>query len=133
MNESSLRIPIDDAEIIGNLAVPSAAFGLVVFAHGSGSGRHSSRNRFVAQELNRVNLATLLVDLLTEEEEISESATGHLRFDIGFLSNRLAAATRAVLNEDLPIGYFGASTGAAAALQASLQFPQAVQAIVSRG
>jgi dienelactone hydrolase len=108
-----------------------------VFAHGSGSSRHSPRNRFVAQTLRRAGLATLLMDLLTADEEEADAVTGHLRFDIPFLATRLVAATDWLLAETttrhLRIGYFGASTGAAAAIVAAAERPSAVAAIVSRG
>jgi putative phosphoribosyl transferase len=124
-------------ELAGDLAMPAEATGLVLFAHGSGSSRHSSRNRFVALELNRAGLATLLFDLLTEREEDEERYTRHLRFDINLLSRRLVAATDwdsgdAALH-DLPVGYFGASTGAAAALVAAASRADRVRAVVSRG
>src|SRR5271166_2576162 len=121
----------------GILAVPAGAHGLVVFAHGTGSGRHSSRNQHVAHRLQAKNLGTLLFDLLTAAEEAEERATGRLRFDIGLLASRLGAtvewcraqpATRA-----LPLGLFGASTGAAAALVVAAQHADIVQAVVSRG
>src|SRR5438067_7140701 len=121
----------------GTLALPSAAPGVVVFAHGSGSSRHSPRNRFVARSLREAGLATLLIDLLTVEEERSDAATGRLRFDIRLLAGRLAGITDWLgahpETRGLPIGYFGASTGAAAALVAAAQRPAMVAAIVSRG
>jgi putative phosphoribosyl transferase len=121
----------------GSLGVPESAHGVVLFAHGSGSGRHSPRNRFVAEALRNANLATLLVDLLTEDEEAIDERTGHLRFDINLLAERLVGATD-WLSEDpqtaqLGVGYFGASTGAGAALLAATRRPDRVQAIVSRG
>src|SRR2546430_2287716 len=88
-----VQIPVGSIRLQGDLTVPDRAAGIVLFAHGSGSSRHSSRNRFVAQELNRANVATLLFDLLTSEEERIDSYTGHLRFDIGLLADRLVAAT----------------------------------------
>ena len=128
-----VTIAAGQARLIGDLTHPSDACAVVLFAHGSGSSRLSSRNRFVAAELNSRGLATLLIDLLTEREEAEQD----LRFDIGLLADRLKAATE-WLEEDsetsmLPIGYFGASTGAAAALAASVHFPHRVRAIVSRG
>jgi putative phosphoribosyl transferase len=121
----------------GDLQVPEQTTGLVLFAHGSGSSRHSPRNRFVAQELHAAGLATLLLDLLTPEEEAVDRPTGHLRFDIGLLAERLVAATQwAALDaatRSLPLGYFGASTGAAAALVAAALEPEKVPAVVSRG
>jgi dienelactone hydrolase len=120
-----------------NLAIPRGARGVVLFAHGSGSSRFSPRNRAVAADLNDSGIATLLVDLLTEEEEAVDSVTAHLRFDIGLLAKRLIHATDWLLTapemRGLRIGYFGASTGAAAALVAAVERPQAVAAIVSRG
>jgi dienelactone hydrolase len=121
----------------GNLSHPESARGVVLFAHGSGSGRHSPRNRFVAQALQAAGLATLLIDLLSAEEESLDVHTAHLRFDIGLLSNRLADATDWLTRQpdtgDLPVGYFGASTGAAAALVAAADRPDICQAVVSRG
>jgi dienelactone hydrolase len=110
---------------------------VVVFAHGTGSGRHSPRNNAVAQVLQGAGLATLLIDLLSEEEERIDLRTGSLRFDIGFLAERLDAATRWLVEraeaQSLPVGYFGASTGAAAALVAAARHPEDVGAVVSRG
>jgi len=121
----------------GNLCVPDDASGVVLFAHGSGSGRHSPRNRFVAARLQDSGLATLLVDLLTEEEEAEDRHTGHLRFDIGLLADRLIVATdwlaRDSRTSHLPVGYFGASTGGGAALVAAARLPDGVGAVVSRG
>jgi putative phosphoribosyl transferase len=121
----------------GDLVVPDGASGIVVFAHGSGSSRRSPRNRMVAERLNGRHLATLLFDLLTEDEERVDARTGHLRFDIDFLSSRLDGAT-AWVREDaaasaLPLAYFGASTGAAAALVSAARRPDSIGAIVSRG
>ena len=121
----------------GDLVVPENATGLIIFAHGSGSSRHSSRNRFVARELNRGRLATLLMDLLTPEEESVDLRTRHLRFDIGMLADRLvhaaewAGSTAGI--RDLTIGYFGASTGGGAALVAAAQRPARIGVVVSRG
>ncbi|MBC7788923.1 MAG: dienelactone hydrolase family protein [Anaerolineae bacterium] len=119
------------------LNVPSNPASIVLFAHGSGSGRLSTRNTFVARALNDVGLATLLVDLLTEEEELLDTRTGHIRFDVDLLSERLLHATDWLGNDAataaLAIGYFGASTGAAAALQAAAKRPESVYAVVSRG
>jgi putative phosphoribosyl transferase len=120
----------------GGLTVPDGAEAIVVFAHGSGSSRHSPRNRQVAGELHAAALATLLIDLLSKDEERIDQVTGALRFDIGFLAERLLAATDWVAGDDdlasLPIGYFGASTGAAAALVAAAERPD-TGAVVSRG
>jgi dienelactone hydrolase len=119
------------------LDLPSQAEGLVLFAHGSGSSRHSPRNQFVARALREAGLGTLLFDLLTSKEEEAEIQTRHLRFDIPFLAERLAGATRWVLDKtttkDLRIGYFGASTGAAAALVSAASLGGIVGAVVSRG
>jgi dienelactone hydrolase len=123
--------------LAGDLVIPENATGLVIFAHGSGSSRHSSRNRFVARELNDGRLATLLMDLLTEEEERVDMRTRHLRFDIGMLAERLVhAAEWAGQDEDtrhLTVGYFGASTGGGAALVAAATRPERIGAVVSRG
>ena len=135
--ERAERIPEGDVLLDGDLVVPEPAGGVVVFAHGTGSGRHSPRNRSVAGELQRAGLATLLLDLLTADEEQVDLRTRHLRFDIGLLARRLLAAARWVAAEPavsgLPVGYFGASTGAAAALIAAAEEPEAVGAVVSRG
>jgi len=120
------------ARLEGTLAEPDDAQAIVLFAHGTGSSRFSPRNRFVADELNGAGLATLLIDLLTPEEEHAERVTRHLRFDIGLLAERLLAATDAE-QSGLPLGYFGASTGAAAALVAAAERPKRVGAVVSRG
>ena len=121
----------------GLLGIPSDARGVVLFAHGSGSGRLSSRNNFVARSLQDAGLATLLIDLLTEDDERADARTGHLRFDIEFLATRLEAATEWLKQSpdtaSLKIGYFGASTGAAAALVAAAEMPDRVHAVVSRG
>ena len=130
--ESEVEIPCGTVVLPGILRRPPHAEGLVIFAHGSGSNRHSSRNGFVARELNHRNLATLLFDLLTPEEAAIESRDGP-RFDIPLLTLRLIEATRwAMESERLPTGYFGASTGAAAALAAAASLPT-IAAIVSRG
>jgi dienelactone hydrolase len=121
----------------GNLTVPNSAAGLVLFAHGSGSSRHSPRNRAVARALQDAGLATLLVDLLTAAEEEIDSRTARLRFDISMLAERLVGATDWLTGNPqtlhLPIGYFGASTGAGAALVAAAERPAIVGAVVSRG
>lgn len=135
--EQHLQIPAGDVLLHADLRMPSAAQGLVLFAHGSGSSRHSSRNRYVAQVLNEAGLATLLADLLTEEEEVIDEQTRHLRFDIGLLADRVVGMTDWVaaspLTRGLPLGYFGASTGAGAALVAAAHRPDDVRAVVSRG
>lgn len=135
---AAVRIPAGGDWMQGELALPSRACGIVLFAHGSGSSRKSPRNQFVAASLREAGLGTLLMDLLTQEEEIEDLERGHLRFDIALLAERLAAATRWVLahpeTASLPIGYFGASTGAAAALVAAADDTAGrVRAIVSRG
>lgn len=121
----------------GNLVVPRAARGVILFAHGSGSGRHSPRNRYVAREFQLAGFATLLIDLLTEAEEAVDQVTQHLRFDIALLTERLTHAVDWLGSEDatkaLPVGLFGASTGAAAALLAAAARPGQVRAVVSRG
>jgi putative phosphoribosyl transferase len=124
-------------QLEGDLGLPPDATGLVLFAHGSGSSRHSSRNRYVARQLNQAKLGTLLIDLLTPEEEILEARTRHLRFDIDLLAGRLVAAIAWLRAEPttrpLAIGCFGASTGAAAALVAAAERSNDVAAVVSRG
>ncbi|WP_292463184.1 alpha/beta family hydrolase [Methanolobus sp.] len=137
MLEEPVNIPMGPITLEGDLSIPEGATGIVVFAHGSGSSRHSPRNRFVAQHLQGRGLATLLFDLLTPEEEEMDAVTAHLRFDIEMLATRLVAATAWLLQQpatkDLQIGYFGASTGAAAALIAAARKPEAVMSVVSRG
>jgi putative phosphoribosyl transferase len=135
--EALVRIPAGPAVLEGDLVVPAGARGIVLFAHGSGSSRHSSRNRFVAGELQAAGLATLLFDLLTGEEEAIDVHTAHLRFDIELLADRLLAATDWIGGEPqtraLRVGYFGASTGGGAALLAAARRPDVVHAVVSRG
>ena len=137
VSEFFVTIPVGDASLEGHLSLPAAAVGLVLFAHGSGSSRWSPRNRFVAGVLRGAHLATLLLDLLTPGEETVDERTRHLRFDIGLLASRLGAATDWVTGSPsarhLAVGYFGASTGAAAALVAAAARPEVVRAIVSRG
>jgi len=132
-----VRVPAGAATLEGNLTVPAGANGIVLFAHGSGSGRHSPRNRFVAQVLQAAGLATLLIDLLTAEEEAVDVHSGHLRFDIGLLADRLTGATDWLTHQPatsgLAAGYFGASTGAGAALVAAAEWPDVAGAVVSRG
>ncbi len=131
------RVQIPPSGVAGDLTIPVSARGIIVFAHGSGSSRLSSRNRFVAGVLQRAGLATLLLDLLTTEEEQIDLRTGHLRFDIDLLHRRLVEATRWLADDSqagaLPVGYFGASTGAAAALTAAAALPASTRAVVSRG
>jgi putative phosphoribosyl transferase len=131
------RIPVDGITLEGNLTIPERATGIVLFAHGSGSSRFSPRNRAVAADLQAGGLATLLLDLLTVDEEQAEAATRHLRFNIELLATRLGAASdwigRRAETRALPIGYFGASTGAAAALVAASRRRHIVRAVVSRG
>lgn len=132
-----VRFGAGSVELEGDLHAPRRAAGVVLFAHGSGSSRRSSRNRFVAGELQAAGLATLLMDLLTPDEEAVDQHTAHLRFDILLLAGRLVAATRWLGEEpatgSLPVGYFGASTGGGAALVAAASVPEAVGAVVSRG
>jgi putative phosphoribosyl transferase len=137
IEEQLVRVAAGSVTLDGNLAIPQNAGAIVLFAHGSGSSRHSARNRYVARVLNEAKLATLLIDLLTVHEEVIDARTAHLRFDIDLLTERLVDATDWLTQfpdtKDLPIGYFGASTGAAAALAAAILRPDAVGAIVSRG
>lgn len=133
----TVQVPLDGTRVEGDLQLPEGARGVVLFAHGSGSGRHSPRNRQVAARLRDASLATLLVDLLTEDEETVDRTTRELRFDVGLLAERLVRITDWLADRhetrDLAIGYFGASTGAAAALVAAAGRPAHVRAIVSRG
>jgi dienelactone hydrolase len=135
--ERPVRIRTADAMLDGDLRTPQAPVAVVLFAHGSGSSRLSPRNRYVAELLNQRGLATLLMDLLTPAEEQRDALSGELRFDIGFLAERLVAATDWIAAEpglmELPLGYFGASTGAAAALVAAARRSDRVGAVVSRG
>src|SRR5690606_37919723 len=137
IRSQDVRIPADHVELAGILALPEGAEAIVLFAHGSGSGRLSPRNQHVARVLQEAGLATLLFDLLSEEEAAVDERTGHLRIDIGLLAGRLVAATDWVRRQEfgsgLPIGYFGASTGAAAALVAAARRPGVTFAVVSRG
>jgi putative phosphoribosyl transferase len=132
-----VKVPAGSITLEGNLDIPAGAQGVVLFAHGSGSSRHSPRNRFVAQALQKAGLATLLIDLLTREEEAVDARTAHLRFDMGLLAGRLVHATHWLQQEPdtrrLAVGYFGASTGAGAALVAAAELPDVVGAVVSRG
>jgi len=133
----AVRVSAGEVVLEGSLALPGDARGVVLFAHGSGSSRHSPRNRYVAQVLHEGDLGTLLIDLLTPEEEARDERTGELRFDIPLLAKRLVGATGWLGSEaatrGLPVGYFGASTGGGAALVAAAECPQAARAVVSRG
>ncbi|MBI4533273.1 MAG: dienelactone hydrolase family protein [Candidatus Melainabacteria bacterium] len=133
----TIVIPAGHIHLEGNLTIPPQACGLVVFAHGSGSSRMSPRNLYVANALHKAGLATLLFDLLTTAEEAEDLSTGHLRFNIKLLAERLVYATDWLTREhhtrELRIGYFGASTGGAAALVAAAERPDKVCAVVSRG
>lgn len=135
--EKLVSIKAGSVTMCANLSIPAYARGVVLFAHGSGSSRHSPRNRYVAEVLRRAKLATLMLDLLTIEEETIDRYTRQRRFDIGLLARRLVYATDWLLQNpstrDLRIGYFGASTGSAAALVAAAERPRDVGAIVSRG
>ncbi len=136
-DERPVRISAGSVTLDGDLTLPKDPSGVVLFAHGSGSSRFSRRNRYVAGVLQNAGLATLLMDLLTPDEERIDATTAHLRFDIGLLAERLVRATDWLgqLNEtgQLPVGYFGASTGGGAALVAAAERPALVEAVVSRG
>jgi dienelactone hydrolase len=133
----SITIPAGNVQLEGDLVFPQQPHGVVLFAHGSGSSRFSSRNRFVAEQLQDAGLATLLMDLLTPPEERIDEQTAHLRFDINLLADRLAAAAELLSLDprtmNLPLGLFGASTGGGAALVAAARRPDLVHAVVSRG
>jgi pimeloyl-ACP methyl ester carboxylesterase len=135
--QRALHIPLGDVVLAADLTLPPQARTLVLFAHGSGSSRYSPRNRFVARELNAAGLGTVLADLLTPEEEEVDERTRHLRFDIGLLATRLVGLTDWLGDQDdtggLRAAFFGASTGAGAALVAAAHRPQAIAAVVSRG
>jgi dienelactone hydrolase len=135
--ERHITIPLGKVRLEGNLILPEGGGAVVLFVHGSGSSRHSPRNRYVARVLNEGHLATLLMDLLTPEEEAIDAQTAQLRFDIGLLAERVVAATDWLVQypalRNFSIGYFGASTGAAAALVAAVRRPDLVGAVVSRG
>ena len=134
-----VTLALDDATLRAELSVPEGAHGVVAFAHGSGSGRHSPRNRMVAAALVRAGFGTLLLDLLDEEEERADARTGHLRFDVELLAGRMVGAigwlARMPVTRAIPVGLFGASTGAAAALIAAAELAEraTVAAVVSRG
>ena len=135
--ESAIRIPVGNVEVEGNLFLPQEARGVVVFAHGSGSSRFSPRNQYVAKEFNKASMGTLLFDLLTPEEEEEDAVTAEYRFNISLLAERLTGATEWLQKDPqtqkLKLGYFGASTGAAAALIAAAKLPGGVTVVVSRG
>jgi pimeloyl-ACP methyl ester carboxylesterase len=141
--DQEVAIPVGEVTVAGSLSVPSRASGVVVFAHGSGSGRFSARNRAVARVLLEAGFATLLIDLLTPTEEAEDLRTARLRFDVGLLGERVICAIDWLSGEEggllpsglgnLPVGCFGASTGAAAALIAGAERPSRVRAVVSRG
>ena len=135
--DRTVSIRSGNVQLDGEVKVPEGATGLVLFAHGSGSSRHSPRNQFVAQVIREAGVGTLLFDLLTQQEEAEDRYTGHLRFDIGFLAERLVDATRWITGQedtrDLHFGYFGSSTGAAAALIAAVKLSDILVAVVSRG
>jgi putative phosphoribosyl transferase len=132
-----VRIPTGRAHLEGELKIPTGAPGVVLFAHGSGSSRHSPRNQFVARVIRESSNGTLLFDLLTREEEIEDNVSGRLRFDIGLLAQRLVDATRWLAGQPeaghLGIGYFGSSTGGGAALVAAAEVGKRIGAVVSRG
>lgn len=133
----SVEIAVNNAVLYGDLNIPRGAKSVVLFAHGSGSSRHSPRNKLIANVLNQANIATLLFDLLTLEEEQIDLVNGQLRFDIALLAHRVEQVTKWVCENtetcEMDIGYFGASTGAAAALVAASNLPKTVGAVVSRG
>lgn len=133
----AVRIPANGVELVADLTVPEEAVGVVLFAHGSGSSRRSERNRLVAEQLREGHLATLLIDLLTEEEAVIDEETAELRFDIRLLAGRLVAAAdwlhAHLTTHHLPIGLFGSSTGAGAALVAATHRPELITSVVSRG
>jgi pimeloyl-ACP methyl ester carboxylesterase len=137
VDEQLTHVALGPVQLAGNLGLPDNPRGAVLFAHGSGSSRHMPRNRHVALLLNRARFATLLIDLLTEDEEATDRRTGHLRFDIGLLAERLEGATEWLAQHPsmrgLRLGYFGTSTGAAAALVAAAELPDLIGAVVSRG
>ena len=134
---TEVRVPIADQWLPGDIGIPDEPHGIVLFAHGSGSSRHSPRNQYVARALERRGLATLLIDLLTQEEEAIDDRTGQYRFDIGMLAGRLATIVdwlgRRKETSLLPIGLFGASTGGGAALMAAAARPREIATVVSRG
>ncbi len=136
-NQTELKIPLGNVVVEGTLTLPSGVKGVVLFAHGSGSSRFSPRNQYVAKEFNKAAIGTLLFDLLTQEEEETDMVTAEYRFNIPLLAQRLIGATEWLRldspTKKLAFGYFGASTGAAAALIAAAKLPNEVAAVVSRG
>ena len=132
-----VRVSVDSRSVEGDLTVPEGAAGVVLFAHGTGSSRHSPRNNFVARELREARLATLLIDLLTSEEKAVDRQTRRIRFDIERLAGRVVEAVDWLRDEpetaELSVGLFGSSTGAAAALIAAARRPEVARAVVSRG
>jgi putative phosphoribosyl transferase len=134
LQEHAVRFRVDGVQIDADVSMEADATGVVLFVHGSGSGRHSPRNQFVAAKLQERRLGTVLMDLLTPEEEHADRFTGHLRFDISFLARRVVSVLGHLrLQTPLPIGLFGASTGAAAALVVATTRPSEISAVVSRG
>lgn len=135
--ETAVKITIGNVIVEGNLIVPLGAKGVVLFAHGSGSSRFSPRNQYVAKEFNKARIGTLLFDLLTKEEEEEDTVTTEYRFNIDLLAERLIETTKWLKNDpqakNVTFGYFGASTGAAAALIAAAKLPNDISAVVSRG
>jgi putative phosphoribosyl transferase len=136
-DQTEMKIPVSGIEVEGTLTLPPGAKGVVLFAHGSGSSRFSPRNQYVAKEFNKAKIGTLLFDLLTQEEEETDMITAEYRFNIPLLAERLIGATmwlrNDLLTKRLAFGYFGASTGAAAALIAAAKLPDDIVAVVSRG
>lgn len=138
MHDVLVRIALENVLLEGNLTIPENAIGMVIFAHGSGSSRHSARNHYVARILNQHGIGTLLVDLLSTDEEIIDVQTCHLRFDIPLLAKRLVGITEWIRRtypsiKHMKIGYFGSSTGGGAALIAAAQHPGLISVVVSRG
>ena len=136
-NQTDMKIPVREVVVEGTLTLPPGAKSVVLLAHGSGSGRFSPRNQYVAKEFNKASIGTLLFDLLTQEEEETDVVTAEYRFNIPMLAERLIGATERLRNDPktkrLAFGYFGASTGAAAALIAAAKLPKDIAAVVSRG
>jgi putative phosphoribosyl transferase len=137
ISQHSVEVPVGPNRLEGVLSIPEEPLGLVIFAHGSGSSRFSPRNLYVARTLNEYRIGTLLIDLLTPEEEEADDRNAKFRFNIALMAHRLVLATRWVKRQplcgNLKIGYFGSSTGAAAAIVAAVEMPESVHAVVSRG